>query len=662
MSTFQLDDDPGRFDSLYTALAIAMWLMVCWFAFTRAIPDEQYGIIFLGMALGLFIVKELDERLDERDWLNSVLLAVSAIVVLVLTIYMTMEFRAIYGVRVGTAYDYEYTMAIFFVFTMLYLVYRSFGSTFTMIIIGGILYGFVGPYMPGILFHGGLSTNRILLVLVMDIEGFYGFLTRVVARWVALFLLFAGLLKGFGAFDLVFRLAIRTSRYIESGVAQTAVLASAIIGSVNGSQTANAGMTGSFTIPLMMRSGIKGETAGGIESVASTLGQVLPPVMGAAAFIMASLITGVTYFDVLVAGIVPAVILLLSTAVAVHFVAAREIEPIDIEDVIDEPMTRFKLAIEGVRFGIPLIVLIWLLGIWQWTVITSALYTVVAMLITGIGFPLIGTAYRDRSFVALADMSRTMVYRTVDGFREGAVIVAPVTIILAAINGVVDIFGVTGVPGAISLALIDLSGGVLIFGLILTLIICIVLGLGMPTTASYTLVALLIAPTLTGQFLIPDLSAHYFVFYAALLAGLTPPIATCPAVTCGIAGSNFWRTCWASLKIAAPIFVIPFAFIYHPDLVSAEFTLATIRVMILTLAGAIVIIYGINVPMGYPRLWEFPIRASHCCFGVIAMVHPSILLQVGALAGFTVVMTLRRVVLDGRFLKSQRESTPLIDD
>lgn len=651
MSTFEVGENTGRMDIVLTGMSIVLWLVVIWYAFMQSVPREQFSIAFIGIILTLFVVKELGETIRDDDRLHTSLLVISGVIVLVTSIYMTIEFRALYGGRVGTAFWYEYWMAAIFILAMLYLVWRSFGVTFLAIVLGGIGYGYLGPYMPGVLWHGGLSSNRMLLILVMDIEGFFGFLTRIVAAWIALFLLFAGLLKGYGAFDLIFRMAVRTSRYIESGVAQTAVVASAIIGSVNGSQTANAGMTGSFTIPLMQRNGMKGETAGGIESVASTLGQVLPPVMGAAAFIMASLL-GIPYIDVLMAGVVPAAILLMSTAVAVHFAAIQELDPNREQDTVDDPMSKQELGIELARFGIPIVVLMYSLGVLQYTVITSALYTVLTMIATGIGFPLVGAALNGGT-ADVPDTLKQSLFETVDGFREGAIVTAPVAIILAAINGVVDIFTTTGVPGAISLALIDLSGGSLIIALVMSLIICIVLGLGMPTTASYTIVALLIAPTLVNQFMVPELAAHFFVFYAALLAGLTPPIATCPAVTAGIAGADFWKTCFAAIKISAPIFVIPFAFVYHPELVSAEFGLVTLLVAAVTFLGAVIMVYGINVPLHYRNIPEYGVRSVYIIVGAFVMVYPTRFYQLAAIGAIIGLYVLQARVLDGMFTKAE---------
>ena len=610
------------------SLSIPYWMIVMWYSYTQLMPRGQYAVAFLGGILVLYVFMELEEPIVAGNWIETGLLVVSGLVSAGTSGYLFLNYQSVAIDTLGRATQAELVMGFVFTLVMIYLTWRSFGMTFLIVVLAGIGYGLAGPWMPGALSHGGLSGTRIIRILVVSVDGFYGFLTRLVAAWIALFLLYAGLLKAYGAFDLILRLAVRSAKYVDSGIAQTAVIASAVIGSVNGSQTANAGMTGSFTIPLMKENGVRSETAGGIEAVASTAGQVLPPVMGAGAFIMASLITGITYVDVIIAGLIPAVILVASIVIAVHYVAAPQIDDPEMSGVIGEPMSDRAIILESVKYGVPLLILIYVLGVLQWTVMTAALYTAVSMLAFGIAIPILqaqldGESRRD-AFMGTLE-------QTVDGFRQGTLVVAPVTIILAAINGVVDILMATGVPTAISLTLMDLSGGVMIIAVILAMIICILLGLGMPTTAAYTVVALLVAPTLINQFFIPELASHFFVFYAAILAGLTPPIATCVAVTCGISGGEFWTSCKEALRISAPLFVLPFAFVYHPELVSGEFNYASLSAGALALFGAIAIIHGINYRFVFGRAGTYGLRVAFFVAGVLAMVHPDQLVQIGAL-------------------------------
>lgn len=640
------DADPLSMRNLLIGLSVGFWLIVIAYAYDQTIPRAQYGVIFLGGILELYILTELmaltdsdgrgnliaevKEAYGPGNRLDAALLTLCAVDIAATTVYMAINFQALYVERSGRALPVEYGAAAVFVLVMVYLTWRSFGRTFLAVVVLGFAYGAFGMYAPGPLQHGGLTTERILRTTVISVDGFFGFLTQLVAAWIALFLLYAGLLKAYGAFDLIMRLAFRSAKYIDSGIAQTAVLSSAVIGSVNGSQTANAGMTGSFTIPLMKRNGVKPETAGAIEAVASTAGQVLPPVMGAGAFIMASLITGITYVDVIVAGLIPATILSLTIFIAVHYISAPQLEDTNADRFIHDPLPREEFVTEGIKFGLPLVVLIYKLGIEQVTVMTAALWTATVMLLTGLSIPVIRAAVGSSDETAVESLKRTS-WETLDGAREGVIVLAPVTIILAAINGVVDILTATGVPTAISLALLDLSGGVLLVAAVLSMIICIVLGLGMPTTASYTIVALLVAPTLISQFFLPDLASHFFVFYAAILAGLTPPIATCVAVACGIAGGNFWGSCREAVKISAPLFILPFVFVYHPEIVSAELNQLTLISAGFAMFGAVAVIHGINYRFTYGRPVTTGFRLAFFVAGVVAMVHPGRLIQAGAM-------------------------------
>ncbi|MFC6767437.1 TRAP transporter permease [Natrinema soli] len=624
----------GKFELAVILGSIPFWLLVFWFSRTQMMDRGRYGILFLGGVLLLYLLIELPYTIEEKNWLETVMLTASGGIVSVVTVYLFAFYTDVVYTRAGQAYDYEIILALAISLVVIYLTWRSFGMTFLIVVLGGIGYGFAGPYLSGTLSHGGLTIERTLRILAISGDGFYGFLTQLVAAWIALFLLYAGLLKAYGAFGLILRIAVRSAKYIDSGIAQTAVLASAIIGSVNGSQTANAGMTGSFTIPLMKKSGIKPETAGGIEAVASTSGQVLPPVMGAGAFIMASLITGVTYGNVIIAGLIPAVILVVSIFIAVHYVAAPQINDPSMSGLFDDKLSRKEGILESTKYGLPLLLLVYQLGIVQVTVMTAALQTAVAMIALGLLIPLIDTALEGGSLGA------TLIHtlkQTLEGFRQGVIVLAPIAIILAAINGVVDILMATGVPTAISLTLMDLSGGIPLIAFFLAMVICILLGLGMPTTASYTVVALLIAPTLINQFLIPDLAAHYFVFYAAILAGLTPPIATCVAVATGIAGGDFWRTCVEAIKISAPLFVLPFVFVYHPAVVSGEFSAASLSAGAIALLGSIAIIHGINYRFTFDRGATFGLRLVFAVAGIVAMVHPVQMVQFGAL-GLVIVL------------------------
>ncbi|WP_331234328.1 TRAP transporter permease [Natronorarus salvus] len=665
-------------DVAVTVGALVFWAIVlAWIRWGQgSIARNRYAVVFLGGILVLYLMHEAVDSLSEGDLLDLLILVACGAVMVVASVYIYTDYEAFYIRRQGWAHDYEYRLAWLVIAVILYLTWRAYGNVFLALIGGVMLYARFGNYVPGLFGHSGIETNFMLQMLITDLAGFYGSLTQLTAAWIAPFLLYAGLLFAYGAFDLILRIAIVSAKYIESGVAQTAVIASAIIGSINGSYAANAGMTGSFTIPTMMDAGLSGRTAAGIEGTASTSGQVLPPVMGASAFVMASVL-GIAYIDVVIAGLIPAAILVISILVAVHYTSVNEIggQSMDFEDYFDEEMTRNDKLVQSVRFGVPFAVLLITLGYLQWTVMTSALYTIVAMVGLGVAIPVAQTAYEvsngqrgarvelDERWSTgvrsrVASVRRNSVFdtlvdevgNTIHGFRRGAVILAPIAIILAAVNGVVDLLGTTGVPSRIAIMLMQLSGGILIVAVIFGMGVCIVMGVGMPTVAAYVIVSTLVAPTFINVFEIPELAAHYMVFYAAVMAGVTPPVAVAVVVASGIAGSNFWRSCASAITIAAPLFVLPISFIYHPEIVSTAIGPQSLISGLLILLGAITIIYGLNYPFPHSRWVTLPLRAVLFALGAFVMIYPSWVLKAVVIAAFFLLFASERAIANGRDL------------
>jgi len=679
-------------DLTVTVAAVLFWGVVLWWAYTQTWSTVKYAVLFVGGIMTVYALNETRESLEAGSKVDALVLLPAAGVLITASFYFFLNFETVYLLRQGFAAEHEYMLARLIIISLLYLTWREFGNIFLFLVIGVMLYAMFGDAVPGVLGHAGMSQLTLLQATVTDLYGFYGSLTQLTASWIAPFLLYAGLLFAYGAFDLILRLAIVAAGRIRSGVAQTAVLSSAVIGSINGSYTANAAMTGSFTIPTMKESGMSGHRAAGIEAVASTAGQVLPPVMGASAFVMASYL-GVAYLNIVVAGLVPAAILVASIAIAVHYTAISDSSDQDMEfsEFFDEPLSRNEKITEAFRFGIPFGVLIYYLGIAQYTVMTSAMYTVFAMIITGITTPtlqriaecvssgswtadrevtrrtrgsggLLGPA-RDRLRALKARVLRfrplgefaTQVSNTVHGFRRGAIILAPIAIILVVISGVVNLFSTTGVPAKIALLMINLSGGILLFAVLLGMAVAIVMGVGMPTVAAYVVVAILIVPTLVNEFGVAQITAHYTMFYAAILAGITPPVATAAVVAAGIAEANFWRTCGAALKIAAPLFVLPIAFVYNPAMISMSPGLGTLWVGFMVVMGAIAIIYGLNYPFELSLGRKVLARSAIAVLGVLIMTYPMALAKLAGIAVFAAVFVAEKVMVRGLSLPFTKE-------
>jgi TRAP transporter 4TM/12TM fusion protein len=623
-------------DKVITAAAVLFWLYIMYeISDVATIQRPFFAVAFLCGILLIYLLTQAKESILEEDYLDLLLLGAIAAVLIVATIYILQDYDAFYR-RQGRAFDHEYRLAWLVIAVILYLTWRSYGNVFLFLVGGTMVYALYGNYVPGLFGHDSVSTQFMLQMLITDLAGFYGSLTQLTAVWIAPFLLYAGLLFAFGAFELILRLAIYSGRFVSSGVAQTAVIASSIIGSVNGSKAANAGMTGSFTIPTMMDAGLRGRTAAGIEGSASMLGQVLPPVMGAAVFVMASTL-GIAYIDAVIAGLIPAFILIGCVLLAVHYTSVTEIgsQRMRFEDYFDEPLTRSEKIVEGTRFGVPFFVLVFTLGYLQWTVPTAAYWTVVIMVALGITTPVLQSVYHvlagtDPEASSWTDPVRAFVdevRNVIDGCRRGAIILAPIAIILAAVNGMIDLLMTTGMPSRIAIMLMQISGGVLIIAVLFGMGVCIVMGIGMPTVAAYVIVSTLVAPTFIQVFGLPELAAHYMVFYASVLAGVTPPVAVSVVIASGIAGSNFWRTCGKAITISAPFFVLPVVFVYHPELVSTVIDVETMITATLVMTGAISIIYGLNYPFNMSRWRRLPLRGGMFVLGIGVMVYPDWLVQ-----------------------------------
>jgi len=634
-------------DVTVTAAAIVFWAGVLYWAWTQAISQVQFATAFVGGIMTVYALNETRLAIAKGDWIDGAVLIASSLALMTASAFFAINFEDVYLQRQGYALDHEYMLARLVVISLMYLTWREFGNVFLGLVAGVFAYAMYGNVVPGVLGHAGMNQATLLQATVTDLYGFYGGLTQITASWIAPFLLYAGLLFAYGAFDLILRVAIVAAKYIESGIAQTAVLSSAVIGSINGSYTANAAMTGSFTIPTMQEAGMKGHRAAGIEAVASTSGQVLPPVMGASAFVMASYL-GVPYLNIVVAGLVPAAILVVSISIAVHYLAISDSSSQDMEfsEFFDEHLSTEQKLFEAIRFGVPFALLIYLLGVVQYTVMTSALYTVVAMMITGTLMPPLQRLV-DNSGTGPVEETVTQVKNTVFGVRRGAIILAPIAIILVVISGVVNLFSTTGIPAKIALLLINISGGVLLFAVLLGMAVAILMGVGMPTVAAYVIVDILIVPTFVSDFGVAPITAHYTMFYAAILAGITPPVATAAVIAAGIAEANFWRTCGAAIRIAAPLFVLPVAFVYNPGLISMEPGIGTLYVGLLVMLGAVTIIYGLNYPFKMRPGRKIATRALMATLGILIMTFPSNTAKIAGITVFAVIFVAEKVMIRG---------------
>ncbi|GBF34740.1 TRAP-type uncharacterized transport system [Desulfocucumis palustris] len=463
-----------------------------------------------------------------------------------------------------------------------------------------LLYNFIGPYIPGLLGHKGYSLSRLISQLYLTTEGIFGVPLGVSASYIFLFIFLTSMLEKLGMGQFLLRLAMALMGRFTGGPAKVAVLASGFMGSINGSAVANVVGTGTFTIPLMKSNGYKPHFAGAVEACASSGGQLMPPIMGAAAFIIAEFL-GIPYINVVVAAIIPAALYYLCVLFGVHFEASKlGLRGLPRKEL---PSARAVLK-EGWYFLIPLGVLIFFLAVLQYTPIRSGFYAIISMFL-----------------VSLVNKDSRI---NIERFKDGAVIAAhnTVTVALAcaAAGLVIGSINLTGAGLKISAAIVAASSGVLWLALLLTALVALLMGMGLPTTAAYIVTGTMAAPALVNLGVLP-LGAHMFVFYFAIISAITPPVALAAYAAAGIAKDDPMRIGFTSCRLGLSAFIVPFLFAMEPALIGVgdtmhiawSFTTALIGVM--ALAGGNI---GYVVTKTY--WWERVLLIG----GALLSMHPGV--------------------------------------
>ncbi|MHB8916391.1 MAG: TRAP transporter permease [Desulfocucumaceae bacterium] len=422
---------------------------------------------------------------------------------------------------------------------------RMLGRAFAIIVAVFLLYALFGQYLPGVLQHRGYDPGWIIDHLFYTTEGILGIPLGVSATYIFIFILFGTFLEKTGAGDFFIQIALALMGRYRGGPAKTAVVASGFMGMLSGSAVANVVTTGAFTIPLMKKLGYKPHFAGAVEACASSGGQFTPPVMGAAAFIIAEF-TGISYIKVAAAAAIPAIMYYFSIGFQVHFRAIKE----GIHGLPKEQLPNFrKEFMKGFHYVIPVITIVYFLMA-GYSPLKAGLYSIFALLVI--------TVIRSPKFIKPVDFYNI--------FDASARVILDVAIACAAAGIVIGIISLTGVGLRLSSLIISLAGGNLFLALLFTMVTALFLGMGLPTVAAYIIQAALIVPAL-AQFGIPLLAAHLFAFYFAIVSAVTPPVALAAYAGAGIAGADVNKTGWTAFKLALAAFIVPFMFVYGPALI-----------------------------------------------------------------------------------------------
>lgn len=559
-------------DVILAIVCLAAAIFHIFIAWNTSISIIQQRVFHVFVMILIFFLMKCSASLKEEKKFSiimygfcSLLAVVSGSYFLLRTNLDVMLKRSIQGTS-----DIEIFFGVLLIVCVMYLAWRTVGWALSILSAIFLLYAIAGPYMPEIISHRGYTIPYITNYVSWTSESIFGTCVSACVSFVALYIIFGELLDKFGAGQFFIDIAYALTGRMKGGPAEAAVVSSALMGSINGSAVANVVTTGTFTIPLMKKVGYRPEFAGAVEAVASTGGQILPPVMGAAAFVMADL-TGIPYSTIVIAAIVPGILYYLSLGTSVYLEADKR----GLEAELPENLPQVKQVLkEGWYYGLPIITLIIALLVFNLSANYSALFSIGVLLIIGFGKE--WRAHRRlpfrEVFEALVKASKTTV---------------SVTIACACAGIVIGIVSMTGIGIKFTSIVFQLSGGNVILMLLLVMLACIIMGMGLPSTAAYIIAATVGVPTLVAAG-ISTLSANLFVFYFAIMSFITPPVAVAAYAAAGLADASASKTGWQAFMLGMPGFIIPYVYVFNPALLIVDTsTIDTLYIVALATFGVI---------------------------------------------------------------------------
>ncbi|MGN0837742.1 MAG: TRAP transporter permease [Pyramidobacter sp.] len=567
--------DSPRYKTMATIVAVAMGIFQLIVAGYGFIVTNMRCAIHLTFAMTLIgIYKPVRfKNYHLTDFYNITFTIIAA----VFGTLLTYETRADYALSyvLNGASDFDVVIGTVIIILVLICARRTTGNILTLICLIFILYAVWGQHLPGLLTHKAYKWRSIIDVIVFTSEGLFGQPLSISSSYVASFVMFGSFLAITGAGQWFIDMAYSLTGRLRSGPAMTAVVSSAAMGTISGTGVAIVVTTGSFTIPLMKSCGYSAKIAGAISATASTGGQIMPPIMGAGAFILAEMI-GVPYGKVAIAAILPAVLYFLAVAFQVDFEAGR----LGLHGLpADKLPPRMKTFKEGWLFLIPILVLIWALCIVSYSANYSALYAIAVILVIGFTFKMRG--------------ERLTIKKVFEAIARGARDMLSIAMACSVAGLMIGVLTKTGLGLKFTALLLSISGGAKLTTLILTMIGCTILGMGLPTTAAFIITATLCAPALI-QLQITPLAAYMFVFYYACLSAITPPVALAAFAAAGLSGAKPLDTGVSATRLGLAGFLIPFFFCFTPAMLFQGSVSEIIRVSITSLIGIYLLSGGLE--------------------------------------------------------------------
>lgn len=508
-------------------------------------------------------------------------------------------------VMMGGSYDFiDIIMGALLILVLFEAARRATSKGLVVLALLALLFAYFGRSMPGPFVHTGYSVERIIQHLYLTGEGIYGFILGVSSTTIVTFIIFGAFLQSMGVSAFFYDLANSITGKSKGGPAKIATISSGLMGTVTGDTSGNVATTGVFTIPLMKRVGYKSHFAGGIECAASAGGQIMPPVMGATAFVIADTI-GVPFLEIAVAAILPAILYYAGVFATIHFRAHAA----DLKGLDESQIPKFRKVIPKAYLMLPLVGIVYFL-VKDYTPVFSAFWGGIVFTVA-LSFFNKETRLNPKRFMnILVQASKTTI---------------SIAIATALVGVIVGIASLTGVTISIADTALAFTGGVLIPTLILAMIVAIVMGMGLPTTAAYVLTSISAAPVLTSLG-IPLLASHLFVLFFGVMSALTPPVATGAYTAGGIANAHPTKVGLSGLAIAFAGFIVPFMFIFNPSLLLGQGYSIT-EAILPFITGVLGIILISSGNQGY-LFWRLNKFGRVILFvGGVALVFPSIIIS-----------------------------------
>lgn len=530
---------------LIAAIALAFACFHLWTACTGPLMAVyQRGVHFMFASTLLFLMVPTKTKFKSVNlFVDVVFLACSILPIVYLLLNEQWLINRFFYIEEFKAY--QYLLCAMMIVAILESTRRKLGKALPIIAMIAMGYMLFGKYLPGAFGNGGFSTIAFVDTLYTTTEGVFGSALGASATYVILFIIFGSFLEASGVGDYFINVAMLLTRRSKGGPAKASVISSALFGSISGSAIANVATTGQITIPIMKKSGYDSDYAGAVEAVASTGGQIMPPVMGAVAFIMSEY-TGIAYVKILKAALVPALLYYTAVFLMVHLEADR----LGLEPQSKSKMTSAErnLLISGAYLFIPLIVLVGGL-VMGYSATYACLFSMISVIVVSM--------FKKETRLTPAKIIQCLI--------NGAKGCVGVALACACSGIVVGIINYTGVGTRLSSALVTLSGNSVYLALLLTAVSCLILGMGLPSVPAYIVVATLLVPCLVKMG-VSLMGAHLFAFYYSSIANITPPVALAAYTAAGLSGGSPMKTGYKAFGLGMAAYIVPFMFAINPAL------------------------------------------------------------------------------------------------